>query len=762
MAFSTKEQEIIQFGKANGKTRAEVEEAIKNSRLGITPEREEVTTPAVFGAPTPQVREAVAEAKPIGRLADIPSDIAETGQTVKQQFTETTDRLSDVYIDPNLTLADKIVATGSETFKLGSRSFGEAVIGAGKLAFDPQQEQAILSTFENVGRNVAESEQVQRIAKNVMAEWNALTPEQQRMWGNIGGFAEGGVDLVTLGMANKLLKKPIVSVFKRAGEVFKKVDDVIPTPSAIKTPAPKVPDVTPEVSGAAQAVKEFGERVPRAIDHLKTKADEAAERAIRIRESSPAVAEAIKVDLPDNVITLASGSDNATTKGMKEMVDIVSDKGSDVRHSTVAGNAASSQYKLIDNKRKAVGQDLGNAIKALPETKIDMRQGLSSLDETLVANNIGFDSKGRLNFDLTKFSDEQGVAIQKLYDLAKRGSDNGVMDARLIQNKDSLISTLQRESRRDQIANVFLDVDGEDTQIYTVFRKMFSEELNDINPEIRKLNQDYSLYRQFVDDMDDTIFKQSKVNAKLDPADSAAINLRRIESNALSQPAFQKIIDDMAVISKELGYEGSDPASLIKFALELDALYPSKIPKASLAGSLRVGLGDIAEKVLRTGAPDLQDQQKALRNILDELLGGIKKSDDVTGALKRNPNLKPIDLSGGKTGGDIDPTKQGGYINFKNVGDDFMAFFGKNRWSKASAEKLAGELDAGTAKSMDTFTKVVAGEIDNKEIVESALKNGRKFAGDLDIAYKSNKDLANKFSEALEIWENQIKTAINS
>lgn len=599
--FNTKEQEIIKYGLETGKSRQEVESAIVKLRAGVSPQKEEVEEQGIISR----------------TIRDIPSDIVETGRGISREFKGVTDQVADIYADPSATLADKVLATASGTFKFGSRVAGEAVVGGAKLFLTPEAEQDIKTKAEEIGTSISEKEQVQNVVSGVMQKWNALSDIDKQKWQNIGGFVEGGVDLVTMGMANKFLVKPVVNLFKKTSKVAEPAIDVVKKIPVLKTDIVKTPTIA---EGVIQKSTELAERIPRAVEKAKQATQEAAERSARIKASSPAVQVAIKANTPEKMIDIVSSADNLTIKDMKKMVDIVDSK-SDVRYATVAGDAAAKQYSLIDKQRKTIGAELGTAIKNLPDTRVDMSPSFNQLDEVLDANRIRV-IDGKLNFDETRFTKAQGDAIQRLYEESRKGSVNNIMDATVIHNKDSLFGTLQRQDRKKEgLENIYIQVGEEQIPIYTAFRDIFRTQLDTLSPEVRRLNQQYAIHRSFVDDMDNTIFKQAKLNLALDPSDSAAINLRRIESNALSQPAFQKVIDEMSVIARELGYEGSDPASLIKFALELDALYPSKIPKASFAGGVRIGIGDVIEKVTQFGAPDVKDQQKALREMLDELLG---------------------------------------------------------------------------------------------------------------------------------------------
>jgi len=679
MAFNEQEQAIIKYGVENKKTRQEVEKALLNYRLGIKPEQK----------PTEQAPKKGTEQAPpkktTGIVKDTVGDVKETAQAIGGQFKTTTDRLSDKYIDKDYTVADKILATGSEMFKLGSRSFGELIIGAGKVSLSEKNEERVRQLASQVGETVADSIMVQNTVTAVMDKWNKLPAEQKKMWGNIGGFAEGGVDLLTLGLANKLLVRPVKNIFKKvATETIKQADEIVEAgvKQTVKTGVKEVvEDGAVEAgtsAGLIQKGKELAQRLPRVVERIDEGIKEAAERSTKIKQSSPAVAKAIEVNVPEKTINIVTGADAPTVRDMNKMYDIVTSK-SDTRPSVVAGEAASNQYTLINAKRKEVGAQLGEAIKALPDTKVDISQGLKQLDEMFVKNGaVLINGKiTRNSFDATSYTKQQVDAIMRLYENAQRGITDNIIDAKTIQAKDSLFSKLQREDKLVQkIEDIYVEFGDEVMPAHTAFRNVFRTQLDMLSPEISKLNKEYALYRQFVDDMDDTIFKHSKINLALDPADSAAINLRRIESNALSQPAFQEVVEQMNVIAKQLGYEGSNPADLIRFSLELDAMFPDKIGKASFAGGIRVASGGDLPigsrfygyplQILKSmGSPSIKDQQKALKAMLEELLSGQKKVRDIK---------QTIDLTPSNKTSDFDATKQGGYIKNPLVRENIESY----------------------------------------------------------------------------------------
>lgn len=185
MAFTEKEQQLIAWGKANGKSEQEVSRAIANFRAGVkTP-----TQPAV-------------QEKPVGAFADMPSDIGETAGGVAKQLYGAGKNISD-RLGSEQTLAEKVVGTGADIFRGVGRAAGELVLGAGKLALNPTQEKAVAEKVGEVAGKIAQSDPVQE----VMARYQSLSPETKAQVDNALGYAEGLGAILTGGAAKNVATK---------------------------------------------------------------------------------------------------------------------------------------------------------------------------------------------------------------------------------------------------------------------------------------------------------------------------------------------------------------------------------------------------------------------------------------------------------------------------------------------------------------------------------------------------------------------------
>lgn len=385
----------------------------------------------------------------------------------------------------------------------------------------------------------------------------------------------------------------------------------------------------PVVGGVRQFISEVGERVPRFLGRAKEVVQESAARAERIKTATPAVREAIQVNLDDRIINTVEQADESTLKAYKEMVDIAESttgkQGGTLqlaqRPEIVAGRAAEQQFDLIEKQRKTVGSQIGAAVDQLSKTtKIPIETPVFNMQVTLSRNGIEVGDAGKLVFTNTRFTPSERTKIQALYDLATEGGEQ--LTPRQIYNKDQLFSKLQRESRFEGVGDLIVETETGNNSLFRVFRDVFSKTLDDVSPEdIRALNSQYRKLVNLQDDIEGSIFKSGNFDTadRVAGAEFAKTNLRRLLSDAQSAPIYQAIAREMDVVARELGYEGANPEQLISFATGLRDVYGEVVPKTSMTGIIG-GVRQAIEKTLEIGAPSNIDRQRALRGILDEAL----------------------------------------------------------------------------------------------------------------------------------------------
>lgn len=410
-----------------------------------------------------------------------------------------------------------------------------------------------------------------------------------------------------------------------ADDAMKVTDKVPPVQNAVP-PA----TASKATQAAGQYADDVSSRINRIKEHVGQNIDDAAARAEKIKNApTPAIADGYRVGLADDIINRASSADDATKEAMANMLDIAEEGARGSRTMSVPAEYAARQYELLDKTRAGIGTKLGEAIDNIPDVTVDMRPAYSQVDDLLGQNGISV-KNGKLNFSQSSLAPEARTAVQKAYDLLHEAGD--VVDAKVVHSKDSLFSNFNRELRTAGQPPVLVSVNGETRNIFDVLRDVYRSPLDNISPEIRGLNQEYAIYRTMVDLTDETVFKTAKLNGiEIDPAAQAAVNLRRLDTEALSQPAFLSVtrkLDDMA---RQNGYVGPKPEELVYFSNDIRPLFPNSSTVAApggFYGSIRSAVSGVADRLLKMGAVTPEDQLKALREILGEQVsaGGVSGS----------------------------------------------------------------------------------------------------------------------------------------
>lgn len=401
-----------------------------------------------------------------------------------------------------------------------------------------------------------------------------------------------------------------------------------PATEAVEAVGESVSKILPEsqtVQGTKQIASDLVERVPRFVGRVSEEVQEQAVKSQRIKSATPVVANALKVDLPESLIQAVPKADAPTKAAFKRVIDIAEAPKTKLAQKSnpaiVGGELASKQYDLIEQQRKTIGSAIGEATKKLSKTQpIDMRPAYNQLDNILEDQGVRvvYDTKGvRLDFSKSNLAPKQRTVVQDLYKLATEAGDT--LSPYEVHKKDQLFSAIQREARAEQVADVLMELpDGKKIDMFRAFRDVYSGQLDELGPEIKKLNSQYRNVATLIDDIENSIFKTPdfEITKSTDPAEFAKVNLRRIFGEAQASPVYEAIADEMDTISRQLGYADASPKEVAAFAQEIRKLYPEKTPKAGFEGGIG-GAIDAVARVMGAGKVDVRDQQKALRALLE-------------------------------------------------------------------------------------------------------------------------------------------------
>lgn len=585
MAFSPQELEIINFGKTNGKSREEIESALgkfratqttttakpKSTSETITDGASAVTDFLGLGAATDVFGRAIARTRAGAAITgtDVEANRANIEAPSKRQ-------LAGAALQTGITAASPLIPA-----KLPLKTAVAAGVGAG-YAFD-------------IGQDLAEGKSTEEV----------LTPgigAAAGVVGPLGGPAAKGT--------TQAVKKGVETVNRAVTS-------------------------SPLVKGGLQTAIDYAERVPRFISKKQVQLRDQATKAERLATAPAPVRQALQANVPEPIINTIEQADEATKEGYRQIVQLAEESVSTTgtlkttaRPEIVAGEAVASQYKLVDEQKKKVGQAIGEQVRQLSKSRpVPMDKPRAELSEALADVGVAFKQSASgevsLDFGRTGFTKAQRAKITELYELATEGGP--VLTPAEIHAKDRLFSQLQREARMESVGDILVpnpaDPEGRPISLFQAFRDVYSNTLEEAAPEIRGLNRQYRNLSTFVDEIEDTLVKTGKfeTNSRVDPSEYAQTNLRRLFSEAQSAADYRAIADELDQASRALGYEGAVPSDLARFALEIRKIYPDTTPRTGIEGVMRssTSIGNIIDTVVNAGRPELEDQQKALRALLE-------------------------------------------------------------------------------------------------------------------------------------------------
>ena len=649
MAFNPQELEIIRAGVSTGKSRDQIISALSNYRVGTMSN----------GAPSVTTNNPMKGSvfspisKPVETAQDFSQILSQTGEAGLDRYNKSMDYIEN----PNLSASQKFGAVTGQVAGFGSDIIGNIFKGIVKMGLSQEAERSVVNYIGEKGAQISQTE-----AAQAMKQWyDNLSPDDKLVVdqaGNIGMFM---VDVITLGsgkVASGATRRTLDEAITQGRRVGGKVDDLIRRPPAppaspvLEQTGGKITDAVGSASArvtstvgeptVGSAIKEGAQnilsRIPRAFQHgAEAVADKAvdAEKAAAYEAITPKASEAFRVGLSEPLINTVVQGDRTTLQGLLKMVDIAekapSTLGQKELPAIVSGDAAVEMFKFVEADRRAVGEAIGKATEELAKQSkvVDMKPAYREIASVLKANDIVPDLKGKLRFRNLSLTDPEKAAIQKLYTAA---TENKTLSPTQVHQMDRLFSKLERESRViDKLDTIYVKgVDGQPQNIFRMFRDVFSTRLEELSPEIKRLNAKYREVKNLVDDLRDTILKTGDYNSLkgVDSAEWVANNLRRILGNAQSSPAYAAIYNKLDETARRLGYTGARADLLQAFAVELEKLYPETVKPTSFKGNINASipatkmgvLEKLGNKIVETGAPTPRDQQRALRELIEDRL----------------------------------------------------------------------------------------------------------------------------------------------
>lgn len=374
------------------------------------------------------------------------------------------------------------------------------------------------------------------------------------------------------------------------------------------------------VADTVESVKRFGRR-------MEESAQAKLDKAQRLETATPAVREAINAELDDTIIDFATKADPATKADARRMVQIAESPkklGVNERPAKIAEDAALTQYDLVLKNKKKIGEEIGKISDQFDTLKsIDVTPTQDALIDVMKQNGLTLNIDGKLvASDNMKITDEQIAVINKLFDKVTKQNK---LSAKNIHELDQWFSSVQRSSRMvDKIDDVYVKVptkDGgtTDANIFKVFRDAFGQRLDKVAPDnLRTLNRQYRQYSNFLEDVEGRIVKNPEFSDLVGKDEKfAEAGLRRMFGAGQGAADREVIYEALDRVSRELGYQGARADDLYAFALKLNDLYPETVEKTSLRGQFGASIMDKLGMVIDGGKVAPQDQQKALKMLLE-------------------------------------------------------------------------------------------------------------------------------------------------
>lgn len=395
-----------------------------------------------------------------------------------------------------------------------------------------------------------------------------------------------------------------------------------------RTAAQQVPRVTSGLSDAVEtgvmATKQAGEEVASRVGRVASRSVEgiqtAAKKAQRVKQVPPSAKPAVRANINNEIVDLATKSNPQTKQAMREMVQIA-EKGTGkagTGPSSVAADKAVEQLNLITQAKRDIGAKIGEASRNLPQAQnISTAPPVQALDGVLSQNGIIKQADGTFLFQNKSITPEQQKVVQNLYKLA---TQDQTLSAQQIHQMDQLFSKLQRQaSVIDKVDNIFLEVPTADgttkANIFKVFRDVFGKQLDELSPDMRALNSEYRKLTNLVDDIESGIARTSGFES-LAGDNFAESGIRQMFGRGVRSPELVKLYDIMDGTSRSLGYDGPRADDLYQFAIELNRVYPENIGPTSFEGGISASLSNILGKLSGAGKITPADEQVAIRALV--------------------------------------------------------------------------------------------------------------------------------------------------
>jgi hypothetical protein len=583
--FDTKEQEIIKYGVANGKTKEQVQEAITNYRLGMQPEK--------------QIQ---------------PTEQPNYFQRVGSKLMETGKEVTEAVMKPSKMVEQEEQPESVDFLRVGLRTAGAVA----RTPFDIIGElPGVKQSLEGIGSLIGKIPGVEEVVKNGV-ELATKYPEIAKDIQNI-------VDIATLGgagMAEKPLKEAVVKTAGKVAETTAKATEAIS--QSVKPIAETTGKVISGAKEVGKATLENAKQIPGrvATNVAESKATTEAISKLPSQVAKNAVQNGIDINDIKYIYKIPAEQKQPLKELFKATKDFVSGT-SKTNPIEIVGKPIVERIKTLKTSLGTVGQKLGKASESLGTVvKEELTPKiLESLQKVPGLNGLTLTKKGLLDFKNTVLASGETLsdrnAIQRIFtDAVKSGTGK------------------QKHLLRQELFEVLGGKKGAmiamtDTQdkAYQAIRQGLSDILDTKNSVYKTLNKEYSTIIQPLN----SISKFMKLN-KLAGATEDILNMdagllaRRLTSNAGSNPEIRNLLRLLDKATKKTGKTAINVENLQDFYNILDKYYDIA-GKTTLQGQVQMGVEKasgikdvISQAVGQVAGKTEAVRRKAIEDALNEIL----------------------------------------------------------------------------------------------------------------------------------------------
>lgn len=326
---------------------------------------------------------------------------------------------------------------------------------------------------------------------------------------------------------------------------------------------------------------------------------------------------AISVGISDtdvNFIKNSTRGDKALFRNQYKIAEAVSkDKTNPSRPVEVAGKALVDRVKFLMNKRTEVGKQIGEAVKNLPDEKLNTQPVYDEFLKDIQEAGVRRTTSNALNFSQSAWRNQPQVrkAVQQLYNDLQPSKITGTSEVkalRLYRLRQQLFDDLNIASK----TNVLPD---NATRILSKTRGNLEKPLLEVSGDYKKLATDYSKLSQSVSEFNKIMGKDFNIADDLAALRAGEVG-NRILGNASAKPLkLLQLIDDT---SKDFKFFSNvDLRNQFLFSDFLEDIFGTTQTR-SLRGQVGKGVGDAEEAIQIAG-------QAVTGNIPGTVVGLAKK-----------------------------------------------------------------------------------------------------------------------------------------